>query len=233
MSKKRQKTAGPAGPAEPPAPPVPTARVVREYIDTHPAIKDCLKAGLINLSALARRIMDDTGVTSEEAALIACRRYELDPKAAVNEERIKRLLGRSKIEIRTKVCVITAKPGWQTLHQVEKAMSVMRAKSHATHVVQGTNGTTIIVDDHLRDEVVNVLGEDNVLKVQRDLVEMMVSSPETIEEIPGILAYVASSLAWNGINFVEVLSCYTDTIFVMEEEDMMKGFGILNRLVRS
>lgn len=211
---------------------IPTARVVREYIDTHPAIKDCLRAGLLNLSALARKVMEDTGVKSEEAALIACRRYELEPGRALDEDRIRAVLQKSKIEIRTKVCVITAKPGPQTLHLVDKAMTVMLGSSNVMHVIQGTSGTTIITDEAAREEVLKILGPANIVKVERDLVEMMVSSPGTIEEVPGILAFLASSLSWNGINFVEVLSCFTDTIFVLEEEDMMKAFGILNKIVK-
>src|SRR3990170_2482545 len=80
-------------------PVVSTATVVRDYIDMHPSIKDGMRMGIINLSALARKIMDEKGLKSEEAALMACRRYELDPKSRINEDAILKVLRRSKLEI--------------------------------------------------------------------------------------------------------------------------------------
>ena len=43
-------------------PTISTASVVREYIDTHPSIKDGMQMGIINLSALARKIMDERAI---------------------------------------------------------------------------------------------------------------------------------------------------------------------------
>ncbi|HEV8360112.1 MAG TPA: ACT domain-containing protein [Candidatus Thermoplasmatota archaeon] len=206
-----------------------TAQVVREYIDSHPSVKDCLKLGIINLSALARRIMDEEGVKSEEAALIACRRYELDPKEKINEAEIIRVLHRSKIEIRTKVAILTARPSWNIYAKLERAMSALRGRNHPLHVIQGTASVTIITDESVAQELVEIIGKEDVLKTQQDLVELVVTSPDVIEEVPGIMAYLSSALASKGINFVEVISCYKDTMFVIDEDDMVKAFETLNR----
>lgn len=207
-----------------------TAQVVRDYIDTHPSIKDCLKLGVINLSALARRIMEEEGVKSEEAALIACRRYELDPKDKTNQAEIIRVLHRSKIEIRTKVAILTARPSWNIYAKLERAMNALRGRNHPLHVIQGTASVTIITDESVAKELEDIVGKEDILKRQEDLVELVVVSPDVIEEVPGIMAYLSTALAGKGINFVEVISCYKDTMFVIEEKDMVKAFEILNRL---
>jgi aspartokinase len=210
-----------------------TAQVVRDYIDTHPSVKDCLKLGLINLSALSRRIMQEEGVKSEEAALIACRRYELDPREKVNQAEIIRVLQRSKIEIRTKVAIITARPSWNIYAKLERAMSALRGRNHPLHVIQGTESVTIITDESVARELEDIVGREDVIKRQEDLVELVVTSPEVIEEVPGIMAYLSSTLAGKGINFVEVISCYKDTMFVIEEADMVKAFETLNRITEA
>lgn len=207
-----------------------TAQVVRDYIDTHPSIKDCLKLGVINLSALARRIMEEEGVKSEEAALIACRRYELDPKDKTNQAEIIRVLHRSKIEIRTKVAILTARPSWNIYAKLERAMNALRGRNHPLHVIQGTASVTIITDESVAKELEDIVGKEDILKRQEDLVELVVVSPDVIEEVPGIMAYLSTALAGKGINFVEVISCYKDTMFVIEEKDMVKAFETLNRL---
>lgn len=210
-----------------------TAQVVREYIDTHPSIKDCLKLGVVNLSALARRIMEEKGVQSEEAALIACRRYEHDPKDKINEQEIVRVLQRSKIEIRTKVAILTARPSWNIYAKLERAMSALRGRNHPLHVIQGTASVTIITDEAVVKELEDIIGKEDILKRQEDLVELVVTSPDVIEEVPGIMAYLSTSLASKGINFVEVISCYKDTMFVIDEKDMVKAFESLNKMTEA
>lgn len=207
-----------------------TAEVVRAYIDSHPSVKDALKLGIVNLSALARRIMDEEGVASEEAALIACRRYEADPKEKINEAEIIRVLGRSKIEVRTRVAILTLRPSWSIYARLERAMNVLRGRNHPLHVIQGSAGVTIITDDGVVQELEEIVGREEVLKRETGLVELAVTSPEVIEEVPGIMAYLSSALASRGINFVEVISCYKDTMFVIEEKDMVKAFETLNRI---
>lgn len=208
-----------------------TASVVREYIDTHPSIKDGMRMGIINLSALARRIMDEKGIRSEEAALMACRRYELDPKSKINEEAILKVLRRSKLEIRTKVVTMTVRTSWHMYAKLEKVMSTLRGRDQNVHVIQGTAGVTIICDGAVAKEVRDILGEDEILKEEKDLVELIVNSPDVIEDVPGILAFLASSLSSKGINFLEVISCYKDTMFVIEQKDMMAAFDTINKII--
>ncbi|HLE96397.1 MAG TPA: ACT domain-containing protein [Candidatus Thermoplasmatota archaeon] len=208
-----------------------SAQVVREYIDAHPSIKDCVRMGIINLSALARQVMRDEGIKSEEAALIACRRYELDPRQKINEEAILRVLRRSKLEIRTKVAIITVRPSWHIFAKLEKAMSALRGTNHPLHVIQGTASVTVITDGSVAKEIQGILGEDETIKTMQGLVELVVTSPDVIEDIPGILAYLATALSSKGINFLEVISCYKDTMFVIEESDMVGSFETLNRLI--
>ena len=212
-------------------PTVSTAAVVREYIDTHPSIKDGMRMGIINLSALARKIMEEKGIRSEEAALMACRRYELDPKSRINEEAILKVLRRSKLEIRTKVVTMTVRPSWHMYGKLEKMMSAMRGREGAMHVIQGTAGVTLIMDGAVAREVREILGEDEILKEGKDLVELIVNSPDVIEDVPGILSFLASSLSSKGINFLEVISCYKDTMFVIEQKDMMAAFDTLNQII--
>lgn len=207
-----------------------TAQVVRDYIDSHPSIKDCLKLGIINLSALARRVMEEEGVQSEEAALIACRRYELDPKDKISEQEIVRVLTRSKIEIRTKVAILTARPSWNIYAKLERAMSALRGRNIPLHVIQGTASVTIITDESVAKELEDIIGKEDLLKRQEDLVELVVTSPDVIEEVPGIMAYLSTTMASRGINFIEVISCYKDTMFVVEEKDMVKAFETLNKM---
>src|SRR5207247_554174 len=56
----------------------PIAREVRDYIAGHPSVSDALKMGIVNYSALARKISKELGIRQKEAVLAACRRYPVE-----------------------------------------------------------------------------------------------------------------------------------------------------------
>ena len=62
------------------------AVLTREYIKTHPSIADCLGDGLINYSALARKISKELAIKKEEAILIAARRYASEVQKKKKQE---------------------------------------------------------------------------------------------------------------------------------------------------
>lgn len=208
------------------------ARTVRAYIDRRPVVRDALSMGIVNLSALSRRILRETDLTQEEAILVACRRYSGIPKATGYEEAIRRVLDNSKLEVRTKVAVWTLRPSWKLFSKLEKALPKLQGSTQI-HLLHGSEAVTLIADEGLAREVESVLEPEDVLKQQTGLVEVNLRTPEVVEEVPGILAFLASSLAAQGINFVEVVSCHKDNMFVLAEDDMFAAFGVLNDLIRS
>lgn len=208
------------------------ARTVRAYIDRRPVVRDALAMGIINLSALSRRIQRDTGLQQEEAILVACRRYTARPDEAGYEEAIRRVLDRSKLEVRTRVAVWTLRPSWRLFGKLEKTLGRLQGGSQV-HLLHGSEAVTLIADEGLNREVESVLEPEDVLKQQTGLVEVNLRTPEVVEEVPGILAFIASSLAAQGINFVEVVSCHKDNMFVLAEDDLFSAFEVLNHLIRS
>lgn len=202
---------------------------VREYIDAHPSIRDSLQMDLINLSALARKIVKETDVESEDAALIACRRYIVPPGYRARESAVKGVLRKSKIEIHSKVAIITVRPSFDLFRELGRVTPKFFEGGRLFRIVQGSHGVTLICDDTVADEILEVLSRRDVIQMNRGLVEMVVTSPDDIAETPGVIAYLLAALASNGINLNEAMSCHTDTIFLVSESDMMKAFTALNK----
>jgi hypothetical protein len=204
------------------------AKLVWDYITTHLSIHDCLNYGLINYSALTRKIMQELGIEKKEAVLAACKRYPRERKQ-ISEKEVLNVLGKSKLEIRNKIGVLIAPNSWHLFPKLEVAMRQLIREEKELKVIQGSLGITIITTEDLIDELKELIGKENILSERKGLVEISVTSPRTIEETRGIIAHLSSALATNGINIVETMSCYTDTIFILEEKDMVKGFEVLNK----
>ena len=60
------------------------------------------------------------------------------------------------------------------------------------------------------------------MKVWPELALVIIASPEEIEETPGVFSYVASLLSDRGINVLEAMSCWSETLFVVSEKDIAK-----------
>jgi hypothetical protein len=205
------------------------AHRVRAYIESQPTVKQCLAMGIVNLSALARQIAQTLGTDQEEAILSACRRFRDRGGVRKGEAAMKTVLRKSRLETKSRVSTITLGPGPTLLMRLSRTAKELLEEGKPLKVIQGSQGTVVILDDDSADRVLKDLKGENILSVGRGLVEISVVSPTSIEKVPGIMAYLSSALAVNGMNILQVYSCFTDTVFVMEKGDMMRAVEILNR----
>jgi aspartokinase len=208
------------------------AKQVREYIDRRPSIADALKMGIVNHSALARMVAKELGIRKGEAILAACRRYPVTRVPGYREETVKRILRRSRVETRTNVATVTVVQGIDVLQRLGDVVEELLDENKVCRLIQVSQGTVIIVDDDSVTRVTRKLREGQLVSVNKNLVEIAVTSPETIESTPGMLAFLATALASRGINIIQVMSCYTDTIFLLEREDMTLAVDVLTKCMQ-
>jgi hypothetical protein len=210
------------------------AERTRAYIDAHPSIKDCVAKGLITYSSLARMIMKDLDVDNEEAVMIACRRYAGRLNTTSDHElSILKILKDSRLEMRTKTCIVTAKNDWTVLHKMDNLFKDLWNENSIMQCVQSASAVTIIADSMLRDRIVDTVGRFNIIKIRENLVEIAVKSPERIVDTSGVIAYLITNLSDAGINIEETVSCHTDTIFIVGERDMINAYSVLTKCIQS
>ena len=208
-----------------------TAELTREYIDSHPSVRDCISKDLINYSSLARQIMKELGLTHEEAVLAACRRYAMKLSKTDFEGQIIGLFKESTLEVKSKIVIVIAKNDWVVLRNLEDVVKKILAEKSALQIIQSSNAITVMSEDKHLPAIQKAIGEDYILRIREELAEITLKSPSRIEDIPGSFSYLCNILAENGINLVEAVSCYTDTIFVVEKDVVMKAFGILSGII--
>jgi predicted regulator of amino acid metabolism with ACT domain len=206
-----------------------TTELTKKYLEEHPSIKDCLKHGIINYSKLARKIAKELHIekkTSLEAILIACRRYETKLKdEKILEDKILHILKKSELEIKNKVVVaiIDKKIYMDKLVKIENKM---RQAADIFYAIEGTKVFTIIFSEKYLEELKTLFG-NNLLKISKNLAIITIKSPKDLEDTPGVIAFVSSIFSEHGINIVETMSCWTDTIFVISENDISNVMGFL------
>jgi len=204
-------------------------KLTEDYITEHPFVKDCLKRGLINYSSLTRQICQDLKLDAKknfDAILIACRRfYNKIKKEPTTEKKILEILKNSKIEVKNKINAIILEKNVfiPNLIDIEKEAK----KSMETfHLIEGATAITIIVSDDFSKKIKQMF-RNKILKENKNLVEVILKSPKQIETTAGVISYLYSLLGENGINIYETLSCWTDTIFLVEEKDLSRVIELL------
>jgi hypothetical protein len=71
----------------------------------------------------------------------------------------------------------------------------------------------------------------NTLVKHDDCTMIVVHSPEELEATPGVVAFLATLLAEQNVNIVEFISCWTETIIVVEKKDSLKTYETLTNMV--
>lgn len=204
-------------------------KIAETYISEHPSVKDCLKKGLVNYSSLTRQIAKDLNIDLKknfDAILIACRRYYRKVKSEeTNEKKILDILKQSKVEIKNKIIAVVVEKNifLDNLLSLEKEI---KKKAEVFHIIEGANAITLVTSEDFLGEI-RKLFRSKIIKENTNLIEITLKSPKEIESTAGVVPYVYSLFGEHGINIVETMSCWTDTLFVIEEKDIAKAMEVL------
>ncbi|MBI2558269.1 ACT domain-containing protein [Candidatus Woesearchaeota archaeon] len=203
-------------------------KLAEDYISEHPSVKDCVKNGLVNYSSLSRKIASELNLNKKnfDAILVACRRFRSKlRKDDVFENKIRSILKKSRVEIKNKVIAIVLEKDiyFENLINLEKEI---KRKMEIFRIIEGASGITVITAEDFLD-LIKKYFRNKIILENKNLAEIIIKSPEEIETTPGTYAYLASLFGENNINIVESLSCFTDTIFLVKEQDAGKVINLL------
>jgi uncharacterized protein Smg (DUF494 family) len=188
------------------------AQNVRNHLQNKPYLLEALEKGIVNLSELSRQIQTDLKTTNTSAVKAALRRYseELQKHKQKREEKVLQLLKRSNIVVYDrKSVIITSKETNQ-----KTGMKVDLLDKHVY----------LLDKSDMPQRISTLVKHENCTMI-------VIHSPEELEATPGVVAFLATLLAEQNVNIIEFISCWTETIMVVEKKDSLKTYEILSNLV--
>jgi len=189
------------------------ARDVRNYLKNKPYILEALEKNIVNLSELARKIQSELRIKNFSAIKAALRRFSEETKKHKQrrEERVLKLLKKSVITVYDGNSIVIT--GEQT--DLKEKVKV-----------------------NLKDSVVYLLDRSELPRITKDVLKknencttIMIKSPEEIETTPGVVAFLTSLLSEQNVNVIEFISCWTETIIVVDRKDSLRAYEILMNVV--
>jgi hypothetical protein len=188
------------------------AQNVRSHLQNKPYLLEALEKGIVNLSELSRQIQEELKISKTSAVKAALRRFseELQKHKQKREEKVLQVLKRSVIALydRKAVTITTKEINTKTAMKVD-----------------------------LLDKYIYLLDRADLPKrfnalVKHDNCTMIVMhSPEELEATLGVVAFLTTVLAEQDVNMIEFISCWTETIIVVEKKDSLKAYAGLSNLV--
>ena len=202
-------------------------KITEQYISEHRSIKECLKKGLINYSALARLIAEDLELPKskkKEALLVAARRYKDKIKIASYDNKILELFKKSNIEIKNNIVFFTINKNVypESLIDIER---LIKKRNELFFSIEGTNSITLIFQKNNKELILNKF-RNYIFEKNEDL-SLITITVGGIGQVPGAVNYISGLFFENGINMEEFISCYDDTIILVKSQDIEKTMTFL------
>lgn len=213
-------------------PKVPVAQTVREYIAARPAIHEALALGVVNHSALARRIMEHEGMDRHDAVLKALTRLQDDLSDMPRDSQaVRDALASSRLEVRTRVAMLTCEPSWQVLEALTKRAQAIADEDERIHILHGWDALTAVADEAVLDDLYAAIPKEQVIEHRKGLAELNVRTADPLDHVPGFIAFTAGALSERGINVVDATTCRRDHIFLVDQDDLTDAFEAIESCI--
>lgn len=205
---------------------------VKAIIDNDLSFQDAIQRGYCNLSGIARIIKPSidsiTGTDiSLESIVTALKRTRVDYKLPYNS--VEPIVAGSKINLRTDVAKLSILKNKKTIEKIAKPLT--QNNDNFISISESINSMTLIFDQLILEKMKRLFDEDDTLEVENNLAAIIVQSPEDIIKTSGCALTFYNQLARRHVNIEDTISCYTDTIMLVNMDDVAKAFNALTELI--
>jgi len=207
-------------------------REVWRYLDNHLTIKKDLNDDLINVRALAHKIITELNWNcSLNAVISAIRRYHLEIKEKDHLPEVYALLKKSKVLSRTKLASLLLKK----TDQVRKKEASLYPKidfqgGDTLRIFEVNKYIKIIIDERNLVEISALFPKSDLVNIEKDLGEITILYNVDITKIPGVFALLSNELAANGLSIVDSMICHSEHLIIVKEKELQKSFAVVFNL---
>lgn len=213
-------------------------KITEEIINRSPFLRESMTDGLINVSALARKIHPEieqiTGKEVKEGAIVmAIKRMSPGLYHKLNV-RIKNVLGElGDVIIRSNLISFTYSNSASSAESHSQVVKIIAGEPDGFFALcKGNSETTFVTIDKHKSLVEEVFAQERLVNKIQNVSTITIKLPEVNADIQGIYYYILKQLAWQGINIIELMSSSNEFTIIVDHHDVNNAFMILNQLKR-
>lgn len=208
---------------------------VEEIISKSPYLESALASDIVNSSALTRQIKREIENrllkdVHKGAIIVAINRLARDLRK--KQSQIKSI-SKSIADIAVKSNLIEFTfINSPTLidKQRELLEKISSQKGSFLTFTQSLYQTTLIANSIFEKEIKNIFKEERLLSNFTNLSAITLTLSEETIKTPGVYNFILKTLAWYGINIVEVISSFTELTLIVEDTEVDRAFSLLKNI---
>lgn len=210
------------------------AEITEEIIRKSPFLEEGIARGLINLSQLARemqpeiqnRLLKDIKTS---AIIMALKR--LSERLGSRQIKLTQKIQLKDITIRSNISEYTFTNSGSLLDCEKELLHLIENKKNLFLTFsQGIFETTIFASSQLESEIERIFRKEQLRFKFSGLSSLTISLPEILVYEPGVYYSILKILAWEGINFIDVVSSFTELTIFLEEKNVDRAFSALKKV---
>lgn len=212
------------------------SELVEEEIKRSPFLMESLREGLINISSLARKIQKPVekiigkGIQTS-AIIMAINRLPIQVEQKQEPNLVRFISKLRDVRVRSNIVDYTFVASG-TLIQAQASLLARAAELPKSFhsISQGVTETTILVDESLENDLIQIFQKEKCIERERDLTVLTFLLPAENRVLYGFYYFILREFAWNGINLVEVISTSNEFTLVVSTKDLDAAFKVLSTL---
>jgi hypothetical protein len=215
---------------------VTVSHVVQKLIREHILLQEAINRNIVSFNLLAKylrpEIEEELGKEVKHSSVVmALRRY-----AEKLEEKHKQPVLNYFREtiVKTDICYIVVEESSTALSKIQQLYyDVDFKKGGIFNIIQGNYEVGIVTNKRYQEKLLDLFKNEKILNVVEDLVVISLTYSRDYLFTPGIMYNVLRFLAWDNINVLTIILTPQELSLIIQREDTMKCYNILERLVKS
>lgn len=197
-------------------------------------LSEALEKDIINVSSLARYMKPEIEQVllkeiSEASIVMAIKRIKDQLPRQPRYKQIfisqPEMIMRSNLNL---ISVLNSETLYQACSKFFNSYPIQRRQFFA--LTEGFSETSVVVSHTLRDKMQYIFEKETVTIDLLHLSSITIQLPKDAVASPGVIYFFLKSLAWEGVNIIEIVSTSLELTLVFEEKDIDKAFTILKSL---
>ncbi len=206
---------------------------VEAVIKKKPFLESALIEGIVNLSALSRKIKPEIeailGKEVNDGAIIMALNRLVPRLELVTQMKFKKVVENiGDIIVRSNLADYTFLNSKTLYRRQSELLEHIKTMSDVFCTFsQGISETTLVVSSSMIPIVDKVFEGESRLSRMNNLSSITVKLPAENSIYPGVYYYIFKELAWDNINISEVISTTNEFTVVVNDADIHRAFSIL------
>ena len=209
---------------------------IRSTLQKSPYLAEALSDGIINYSALARRLRprleeEHLKKCTEGAIIMALKRVGKLTPSSRSQLHVSKTI--RNITVRSNLVEYAFRNSLSLLKVQEKLLAIAEKEEDAVvNIAPGIFETALIVSAPLEKNLRELTKGESCIKQFHHLSSVSIRLHPDTAHIPGMYYPFFQALAWHGINFIEIVSGFSELTFIFEDAEVDRAFVVIKGLTK-